>query len=64
MTLQKFLEKSLKKKRENINIISNYIQYKKEIKKHFDVVNETQAAEMKLFSLWQKHDAAEYAVKF
>ena len=64
VTLQEFLEKSLKKKREDTSIISNYVSYKKEIKKHFGVVNEAQAAETKLLSLWQKHDAAEYAVKF
>ena len=40
------------------------MHYKKEIKKHFGVVNEAQAAETKLLSLWQKHDAAEYTVKF
>ena len=64
VTLQEFLEKSLKKKREDTSIISNYVSYKKEIKKHFGVVNEAQAAETKLLSLQQKHSAAEYAVKF
>ena len=64
MTLQEFLEKSPKEKREDTSIISNYAQYKKEIKKHFGVVNEAQAAEMKLLSLRQKHGAAEYAVEF
>ena len=62
--LQEFLEKSLQEKRADISVISNYACYKKEIKKHFDVVNETQVAEMKLLSLQQKHGAAEYAVKF
>ena len=62
--LQEFLEKSPQEKRADISVISNYARYKKEIKKHFGVVNEAQAAETKLLSLWQKHSAAEYAVKF
>ena len=63
-SLQEFLKKSSQEKRADISVISNYTHYKKEIKKHFDVVNEAQAAETKLLSLWQKHDAAKYAVKF
>ena len=49
--LQEFLKKSPQEKRADISVISNYVCYKKEIKKHFSVVNETQAAETKLLSL-------------
>ena len=62
--LQEFLEKSPQEKRADTSVISNYARYKEEIKKHFSVVNEAQAAEMKLLSLQQKHSAAEYAVEF
>ena len=62
--LQEFLEKSPQEKRADTSVISNYMRYKEEIKKHFSVVNEAQAAETKLLSLQQEHGAAEYAVKF
>ena len=62
--LREFLEKSPQEKRADISVISNYARYKEEIKKHFGVVNEAQAAEMKLLSLRQEHGAAEYAAEF
>ena len=62
--LQEFLKKLSQEKRADTSVISNYVHYKKEIKKHFGVVNEAQAAETKLLSLWQKHSAVKYAVKF
>ena len=43
--------KSPQEKRADISVISNYMRYKKEIKKHFSVVNKAQVAEMKLLSL-------------
>ena len=73
--LQEFLEKSPQEKRADISVISNYTCYKKEIKKHFGVVNKTQAAEMKCYdqgmigqnyesaltSMWSKHTQGTWA---
>ena len=58
------MEKSPQEKRADTSVISNYARYKEEIKKHFGVVNEAQAAETKLLSLRQEHGAAEYAAEF
>ena len=63
-TLIKFLEKDVKGKWADDSFISDYAQYKVEIKKMFSIVNEWEAAEWKLHTLRQDGLAVTYAAEF
>ena len=64
LTLIKFLKKNVKGKWADDLFISNYVQYKVEIKKMFSIVNEWEAAEWKLHTLRQNELAVTYAAEF
>ena len=63
-TLIKFLKKDVKGKWADDSFISDYAQYKVEIKKMFGIVNEWEAAEWKLHTLRQDGSAVTYAAEF
>ena len=64
LTLTKFLKKNVKDKQADDLFISDYVQYKVEIKKMFSIVNEWEAAEWKLHILRQDELAVTYAAEF
>ena len=64
LTLIKFLKKNVKGKQADNSFISDYAQYKVEIKKMFSIVNEWEAAEWKLHTLRQDGLAVTYAAEF
>ena len=64
LTLTEFLKKNVKDKWADDLFISDYVQYKVEIKKMFGIVNEWEAAEWKLHTLRQNRLAVTYAAEF
>ena len=64
LTLTEFLKKNVKDKWADNSFISDYAQYKVEIKKMFGIVNEWEAAEWKLHTLRQDGLAVTYAAEF
>jgi len=63
--LHEFLNKIIKKKNENKELIfDNYKKFKEKLWQVFEIIDKKQAAEQHIYILWQNKSAVKYSIKF